>query len=73
MKQYQYVRLKYSATVFSTELKDHRQTIDEFARKGYTYAGYIPAILGGYGTIKAIDLIFEKECEDHEKNYDQRK
>ena len=61
MKQYEYVRLHISKFI-GAESKEHRQIIDEYAKKGYRYAGYIPTNITDYGKIKDIDLIFEKDC-----------
>lgn len=60
MKKYEYVNLKIGK-VFSSGSIEHRKIIDEFALKGYRYAGYIPTGMDSYGKINIIDLIFEIE------------
>lgn len=63
MKKYEYVSL--TATIFSgdyltEEKKTAREVIDEYAEKGYRYAGIAPLYITGDG-IRAFDLVFEKE------------
>ena len=41
MKQYEYVHLHIDK-FFGDKSKEHRQIIDEYAKKGYPYVGYIP-------------------------------
>ncbi len=59
MKQYEYVSLRVGAGIFGTKIEEHRKIIDEYAAKGYRYAGYIPTLINGDGKIYEIDLIFE--------------
>ena len=40
---------------------DHRKIIEERARNGWRYVGYIPTRQRGTGHIQELDLIFEKE------------
>ncbi len=58
MKKYQYVQVHMNKFIGS-ELENHRKIIDEFAKRGYRYVGFIPTSLTEYGKIKDIDLIFE--------------
>ncbi len=58
MKKYEYVRIHISRFVGSKS-EEHRKIIDEYAAKGYRYAGYIPAVINDYGKFKDLDLIFE--------------
>lgn len=65
MYQYEYV------SVEGKLMKDpcfwgYRQIIDEYAAKGWRYAGYVPTAITGEGRIYKIDLIFEKECREEE-------
>ena len=41
--------------------EEHRQIIDEYAKKGYRYVGYIPTVISDYGKIKDMDLVFEMD------------
>lgn len=61
MKQYEYVHLHIDK-FFGAKSKEHRQIIDEYAKKGYRYVGYIPTNITDFGKIKEMDLIFEKDC-----------
>ena len=38
--------------------------IDEYAKKGFRYVGYIPTHMDTYGKLRSIDLIFEKDEND---------
>lgn len=60
MYEYQYIRLQATGTM-SVEFKDRQEVIDRYAAEGWRYAGWIPAILGDYGAIGQIDLVFERE------------
>lgn len=64
MKKYKYIRIEGEKKIFSINFINyvgHRDIIDEQARKGYRYVGYIPIGIRGNGGISSIDLIFEKE------------
>ena len=61
MKQYEYVHLHISRFI-GAKSEEHRQIIDEYAKKGYRYVGYVPTNISDYGKIKDMDLIFEKDC-----------
>lgn len=58
MKQYKYVPVKIGGFIRSGTL-EHREIIDEYAKRGYRYVGYIPTNIESYGRVKEIDLIFE--------------
>ena len=63
MKEYKYISLNIDR-FFNSKSEDHRAIIDEEARRGYQYAGYIPTLITDYGRIKTIDLIFERDTEE---------
>ena len=63
MKQYEYVRI-HSKKWMGARFEEHRTVIDEHARMGWSYVGYIPVEINDYGKFKDIDLIFEKDTED---------
>ena len=60
MFKYEYVQIDNEALIASKFTK-HRDIIDEYAKRGYRYAGFVPIKSDGYGRIKEMDLIFEKE------------
>ena len=60
MKKYEYVSLQI-AKIFKAGNEEHRNIIDEYASKGYSYIGFMPTNIEGYGRITKVDLIFEKE------------
>ena len=60
MKKYEYVSV-HIATFFGARSEEHRQIIDEYAKKGYRYVGYIPTVISDYGKIKDMDLVFERD------------
>lgn len=60
MKKYEYVQVHIGKFV-GAKSEEHRRIIDEYAAKGYRYAGFIPTNMSDYGKIKDMDLIFEKD------------
>ena len=60
MKKYEYVNVVIQK-FFGSKSEDHRQIIDEYASKGYSYVGYIPVEMTGHGQIISMDLVFEIE------------
>ncbi|MBQ1804474.1 MAG: DUF4177 domain-containing protein, partial [Oscillospiraceae bacterium] len=40
---------------------EYRTIIDCEAEEGWRYVGYLPTRYSGYGLIKELDLIFERE------------
>lgn len=60
MKKYEFVDVKVKG-FFSANLEEHREIINEYARKGYRFAGYVPTKSGAYGELKHVDLVFEIE------------
>ena len=64
MKKYEYVHVNDGPGSYGYEKTlSHRQIIDEYAKKGYSYIGYIPIEIGRT-TIISLDLIFEIEVEE---------
>ena len=61
MKKYEYVKIHMNG-FFDSEQEEHRKIIDEYAEKGYRYAGYIPVYIDMDGKLKDLDLIFEIDC-----------
>lgn len=60
MKKYEYVSLSYSSSnMVMASMNQHREIIDQYAQKGYTYIGMIPTEISANGCIRKIDLIFE--------------
>ena len=57
-EKYEYVSVHIGKLV-GAKSEEHRQIIDEYAKKGYRYVGYIPTVISDYGKIKDMDLIFE--------------
>ncbi len=60
MKKYEYVNVK-NAKMFTAKCYEHRQIIDEYAKKGYRFVTFIPTTLEAYGRITSYDLVFEKD------------
>ncbi len=61
MKKYEYVRIK-GDKVLGCKFEEHREIIDEYARKGFSYVGFVPVNIAEYGKFKEIDLVFEIEA-----------
>lgn len=62
MKRYEYVALKTKLGFASISLESHRELIDQYAKAGYRYVGFIPTETFSDGAFKAVDLIFEIDC-----------
>lgn len=60
MFKYEYVKVNNEA-IMSSKFTQHRNIIDQYAKRGFRYAGFVPIKSDGYGRIKEIDLIFEKQ------------
>ena len=58
MKKYEYVPV-HIGKFCGAKSEEHRKIIDDYAKKGYRYVGYIPTVMTYYGKIKDMDLIFE--------------
>ncbi len=61
MKKYEYVTVHIGKFV-GAKSEEHQRIIDEYALKGYRYAGYIPVKMNDYGKILDMDLVFEIDC-----------
>ncbi len=60
MKKYEYVTV-HIGKLIGTKSEEHRQIIDDYAKQGYRYVGYIPTKIDDFGKMKDIDLVFEIE------------
>lgn len=58
MKKYEYISIKVGRFIGSKS-QEHRDIIDEYAKKGYRYIGFIPTDMTDHGKIINMDLIFE--------------
>lgn len=58
MKKYEYVNVQIGKFV-GAKSEEHRRIIDQYAKKGYRYVGFIPTVMNDHGKIKNMDLIFE--------------
>ena len=58
MKKYEYVSVRIGKFI-GARSEEHRQIIDEYAKNGYQYVGYIPTEITDYGKIVTMDLVFE--------------
>ncbi len=54
MKKYEYVTIRTNS-VLSGNITEHRDIIDEYALKGYRFAGFVPVYINSEGKIKEID------------------
>lgn len=62
MYQYQYEEIETGGGMWINNADcGHRAIIDEYAKRGWRFAGFVPTRFSSYGGIKAIDLVFEKE------------
>ncbi len=59
--RYTYVRVELdNFAAGSAKSSDHRKVIDEYAAKGYRYAGFVPVQFGPSGKMLAMDLVLER-------------
>lgn len=62
MKRYEYVHVEMENWgPGSSKSGEHREIIDEYAAKGYRYAGFVPCQFGPTGKMIRMDLVFEQE------------
>ncbi|MBQ1603872.1 MAG: DUF4177 domain-containing protein [Oscillospiraceae bacterium] len=62
MYEYKYINVETGASSFSNKADaEYRTIIDCEAEEGWRYVGYLPTRYSGYGLIKELDLIFERE------------
>jgi hypothetical protein len=59
MVKYEYVTIENEKKA-SGKYTKHREVIDEYAKKGFKYVGYVPTKLSAYGLVNELDLIFEE-------------
>ena len=68
VKKYEYVHLNINLNInlfFGGAVTEgHRAIIDEHARKGYRYVGFIPTRIDPHGRLEELDLVFETDAED---------
>ena len=62
MVKYEYITIDNEKFLVG-KFTQHREMIDEYAKKGYRYVGFFPTLSNTYGRFLEIDLIFEKEEE----------
>lgn len=60
MKRYEYVSI-HIGKFFGAGSQEHRKIIDDYAKKGWRYVGFVPTAMTDYGKFKDLDLIFEQE------------
>lgn len=60
MKKYEYVTV-HTGKFIGARSEDHRDIIDQYAKQGYRYVGFIPTKMSDYGKIKDMDLVFEMD------------
>lgn len=58
MYQYIYVRAMIRS-MFNES--NYKELIEGYSQQGWRFVTAIPAVFGGYGQTKEVDLVFEKE------------
>lgn len=61
MKKYEFITI-HTGKLFGAKSEEHRKIIEEYAKKGYRYVGFIPTVMSDYGKINDMDLVFEIDC-----------
>lgn len=63
MFRYEYVTIHTGGGFWvDNSAAEHRTVIDEYAAKGWRFAGYVPTMFTSNGGLKEMDLIFEIEA-----------
>lgn len=62
MKQYEYAQI-HIGRMDGSKSGEIRQAIDDYAAKGYRYAGFVPTRENDRGRTTDMELIFEKDVE----------
>ena len=58
---YTFVKVEYeNHKATSSVLKGHQEILNEYAKKGYRYIGYLPTKMGPSGKVLEIELVFEE-------------
>jgi len=60
MKRYEYVSV-HTGKFLGAQSEEHRRIIDDYARNGFRYVGFIPTKMTDYGKTTDMDLVFEIE------------
>ena len=62
MFRYEYVTIKQERKVFKQRnFLNYRDVINEYAKKGFRFVGFVPKVEAGYASLVEIDLVFEIE------------
>ena len=62
MYEYQYIEIETGGGFWlNNAAGSHREIIDQEARDGWRYVGFVPLTFSSHGGIKSMDLIFERE------------
>ncbi|HPE16040.1 MAG TPA: DUF4177 domain-containing protein [Oscillospiraceae bacterium] len=61
MYRYEYVTVRVGRLIGAGNT-EHRQIIDDYARQGWRWAGFVPTNMTDHGKFRQIDLIFEKQA-----------
>lgn len=65
MYEYRYIEIDTGGGFWINNAEgSHREIIDQEARNGWRYVGYVPLTFSKYGGIKSMDLIFEREIRE---------
>lgn len=60
MKKYEYAEIKYQEKgILFSNTTEHRKLIDEYAKKGFQYIGFLPTEIDAKGSFRKIELIFQ--------------
>ena len=55
--KYEYKTVKAQRNMFGNIFEEHRKVIDDMAKNGYRYIGYIPVKLVGYGIYNRLYIM----------------
>lgn len=61
MKHVEFIQVTADVGFAKDVFSDTRDIIENMAIRGYSYKGFVPLEIRGYGVLRKIDLVFEKE------------
>lgn len=63
MKKYEYAEVKFETkgVLFHCPFDEPKEIINRYAEEGYSYVGVVPTLIDAHGSLRRINLIFEKE------------
>jgi len=58
MYKYEYVRIE-NTVLAKSNFSKYKEIIDEYAKKGYRFVGFVPITINFRGRVTKMELVFE--------------